>query len=287
MDTQPDQQRIVVGFDGSPEAGAALDWAVDEAERTGCRLHIVHAYQVGWPIGYFDQPTAPAVEHTRRRADQVVAAAVAAVRARRPGLPVTGTAVHDAPAPALILTGTPHTRLIVVGNRGAGGVAGLLLGSVSRQVASHSYVPVAVVRGRATAGPVVVGTDGSPAADAALESAFAAAEARHAPLVAVRAYVPPATQPAAIDGLEATERAALDASLQGWRDKYPGVAVTASLGVGSPGPMLINRSRGAQLLVVGSRGRGVLTALLLGSTGHQLMQHAACPVIVAHTRTAA
>ncbi|MFI5911797.1 universal stress protein [Dactylosporangium sp. NPDC051541] len=288
MEHQPDRQRIVAGFDGSPEAGCALEWAAAEAERAGCRLHVVHAYQVGWPAGYFEQPTAHAVAETGRRADRLVAQAAAGVRDRHPGLDVTAAAVHDAAGPALILTGTPDTRLIAVGNRGAGGLAGLLLGSVSRTVAAHSYVPVAVVRGpTGGTGPVVVGTDGSPAADAALEFAFAAAAARNAPLVAIRAYVPPARSVLGADGLEVAERTALEASLHGWRDKYPDVRVTAALGVGSAAPILMNRSRGAQLVVIGSRGRGTVTGLVLGSTGQHLMHRAGCPVVVAHTRAPA
>ncbi|MEU7876172.1 universal stress protein [Dactylosporangium sp. NPDC049140] len=286
MNTQPDRQRIVVGHDGSPEARVAVDWAADEAGRTGCRLHIVHAYQLGWPASYFDQPTAPAAEEARRYADRLVAKAVATVLAAHPGLEVTGGTVHDAPAPALIRTGAPDTRLIVVGNRGAGGLTGLLLGSVSLHVATHAGTPVAVVRGRADpAGPVVVGTDGSPSADTALEMAFAAAAARNAPLLPIRAYVPPAGSAARVDGLEAAERSALEASLRVWRHKYPEVVVTPSVGVGSVARMLVNRSHTAQLVVVGSRGHGGFAGLLLGSTGQQLMHHAECPVLIAHARS--
>jgi nucleotide-binding universal stress UspA family protein len=279
-----DKTRIVVGYDGSDESRRAVDWAADEAERTGAPLQIVHTYQIGWPAGSYYRPTAEEAEHVRGRAEQLAADVAASVRARGTGIDVVATVVHAAPATTLLDFGHSGSRLLVVGNRGAGGITNLLMGSVSQQVATHARVPVAVIRGRsATAGgPVVVGVDGSPATDAALGLAFDAAAALGTHVVAIRAYVPPSPTVLPLTAVEADERAALEASLTGWQDKYPSVKLEALLAVGRAAKVLIGVSHTAQLVVVGSRGHGGFTGLLLGSVGQQLLHHAECPVLIAH-----
>ncbi|MET7426319.1 universal stress protein [Dactylosporangium sp. NPDC005555] len=280
-----DRTRIVVGYDGSDESRRAVDWAADEAERTGAPLQIVHAYQVSWPTGSHYHPTAQEAEELRGRAEELATGAAAAVRARGTGVDAVATLVHGAPAPTLLDFAHGGARLLVVGNRGAGGIANLLMGSVSQQVATHARVPVAVVRGRTettAAGPVVVGVDGSPATDAALGLAFDAAAARGTHVVAIRAYVPPPPSVLSLSAIEAAERTDLETSLAGWQEKYPSVKLEALLAVGRAAKVLIGVSHTAQLVVVGSRGHGGFAGLLLGSVGQQLMHHAECPVLIAH-----
>jgi nucleotide-binding universal stress UspA family protein len=259
------QHRIVVGYGGSDEGWRAVDWAAAEAGRRGARLHIVHAYQLTWPAGYYDSPAAWIPREARGRAERILDAAVN--RARERGADVTGVAVHDAPASALLSAGG---QLIVVGSHGAGGLTGLVMGSVSQQVATHARVPVAVVHGRAGAdtGPVVVGVDGSPSADVAIALAFE--------------YEPPPTAVTPFGAVEAAESEHLWASLAGWSAKYPDVALDARLAVGPAAKVLTGLSHTAQLVVVGSRGHGGFTGLLLGSVGQKLAQHAECPVLIAH-----
>ncbi|WP_327002169.1 universal stress protein [Dactylosporangium sp. NBC_01737] len=280
-----DRTRIVVGYDGSDESRRAVDWAADEAERTGAPLQIVHAYQTSWPAGSYYRPTAQEEQAARGRAEQLAADAVAGVRGRGTGVDAVATVVHAAPAATLLDLGGSGSRLLVVGNRGNGGITNLLMGSVSQQVATHARVPVAVVRGHAAAaGPVVVGVDGSPATDAALGLAFDAAAARGTHVVAIRAYVPPAPSVLPLSGVEAVEREMLEASLAGWQDKYPAVRLEARLAVGRVAKVLVGVSHTAQLVVVGSRGHGGFTGLLLGSVGQQLLHHAECPVLIAHPK---
>ncbi|MDG6105898.1 universal stress protein [Dactylosporangium aurantiacum] len=276
-------QRIVVGYDGSDEARTAVDWAADEAARTGAQLQIVHGYHVAWPGIYYDV-TAELIEAAERTGEQLVAEAVSRVRDRHDGIDVFGTAVQAPGATTLLDLGDSAASLLVVGCRGAGGVSNLLLGSVSQQVATHARTPVAVVRGHcdAAAGPVVVGVDGSPSAETALRLAFEAAAARGTEVVAVRAYVPPPATVVPRDAAEAAERAALESSLDGWRDRYPGVKLAAVVTAGRAAKVLIGMSHTAQLVVVGSRGHGGFTGLLLGSVGQQLMHYAECPVLIAH-----
>jgi nucleotide-binding universal stress UspA family protein len=279
-----DAQRIIVGYDGSIEARDAVDWAAAEAERTRARLHIVYAYQLTWLGTQYDGPVADLAAETQERGDHLVAGIVEQVRRRGTGIDVVGTALHAAPAPTLIGLGD-GADLLVVGNRGGGGITNLLVGSVSQQVATHARAPVVVVRGRhdAADGAVVVGVDGSAGADAALGIALEAARLRGTGVVAVRAFVTAAVTALPYSVIETSERAALDASLAGWQEKYPSVKVEALLAHGRTAEVLVGASHTAQLVVVGSRGHGGFTGLLLGSVGQQLMHHAECPVLIVHT----
>ncbi|MEV6926633.1 universal stress protein [Dactylosporangium sp. NPDC051485] len=275
--------RIVVGYDGSDEARWAVEWAAAEAERTGDRLYIVDAYQVAFPGAYY-AAAAEQFEAVREAGEELVAEIVERVRERGTGIDVTGVAVDAPPATTLLEFGSGGTRLLVVGNRGAGGLTNLLMGSVSQQVATHAGVPVAVVRGRSAAadGPVAVGVDGSASSDVALGLAFDAARARDAELVAIRAYPTPSQAALPADVVVAHERAALEESLAPWRVRYPDVKVEALVAPGRAAKVLIGVSHTARLVVVGSRGHGGFAGLLLGSVGQQLMHHAECPVLIAH-----
>ncbi|MFG2041628.1 universal stress protein [Dactylosporangium sp. NPDC048998] len=279
---------IVVGYDGSIEAREAVDWAAVEAARSATPLLIVYAYQFAWPSAHYEGDSAVIAVEAEERAERTVGEVVEHVRKHHPGVSVTGTSVHAAPAPTL-LDLTEYSRLLVVGNRGAGGMANLLLGSVSQQVATHARGPMAVVRGRATAtdGPVVVGVDGSPSTDAALTLAFEAAAARGTELIAIRAFAPPSPVVVPLSAVEAAEREALESSLGGWRERYPDVKLETLLARGRPARVLVEASHTAQLVVVGSRGHGGFAGLLLGSVGQHLMHHAECPILIAHQPQAA
>ncbi|WP_433088841.1 universal stress protein [Dactylosporangium sp. CA-052675] len=277
--------RIVVGYDGSEPARQAVQWAAGEAGRTGAQLQIVNAYQIGWPGGYY-AVVAEQTEAAREAAEELVSQIAGSVRDRVPGLDVIGLSVDALPAAALLELGDAGARLLVVGSRGAGGLANLVMGSVGQQVATHARVPVAVVRGRAAAddGPVVVGVDGSASSENAVALAFEAARDRGAGLVAIRAHVTPAQPSRPLPDIQEFERAALQASLAPWRQKYPDVRVEALVAAGRAAKVLVGVSHTARLVVVGSRGHGGFGGLLLGSVGQQLMHHAECPVLIAHGR---
>ncbi|NJC67446.1 universal stress protein [Planosporangium flavigriseum] len=235
-------------------------------------------------------------DQVRDFAASVVDAAVAEARTTAPHARVHGVAVEGEPVPVL-LEAAAEAGMVVVGSRGAGGFASLLAGSVSVRLATQAPCPVTVVRGRTTAdtGLVVVGVDGSPAADVAAGVAFEEASRRGCALVAVWAfYVPlPARTmgppPIVCDPVEvaADIRSALVGQVAKWRDKYPDVPVEYAVIQGSAAAALTDQSRRAQLVVVGSRGHGRAAGLLLGSVGLQLIHHADCPVLVARTPTGA
>jgi nucleotide-binding universal stress UspA family protein len=201
----------------------------------------------------------------------------------------------------MLIDESRHARLLVVGRTGTGGFADMLVGGTAASVVSHAHCPVAVVRGRREdtaapeTGPVVVGVDGSPNSEQAIAAAFEEASLRGVPLVAVHAWSDITyedtrgtarirTQP---ETLEEGEERLLGQRLAGWQEKYPDVEIGRNLVRDRPRHILLEESETAQLIVVGSRGRGGFTGMLLGSTSQALVQHAGCPVLVVRPEPAA
>jgi nucleotide-binding universal stress UspA family protein len=277
---------IVVGTDGTTSSKAAVDWAAREAQRRRLRLHIVHAFDWDWHDPQYDIGH-EYIDINRKLAEAVVAAAIDQARTVAPAVDVDGDTLIGHAAPRL-LDVAQHTELLVLGSRGRGGFGSLLLGSVSQRVATHAGCPVVVVRGRGDVdeGPVAAGVDDSPTADIVLAAAFDAAADRGCALTVVRAYLPVIplwladVSAADVDtkAQDIAERTELDRQLAPWRDKYPQVPVETVMTHGSPASALVHLSARAQLVIVGSRGRGVVAGALLGSTGLQLLHHADCPV---------
>jgi nucleotide-binding universal stress UspA family protein len=181
--------------------------------------------------------------------------------------------------------------MVVLGDRGLGGFTGLLIGSVAVAVTAHAACPVVVVRGPESdltaplPEPVVVGVDGSSTSEAALAFAFEEASLRRVPLVAVHVWrdlLLDATLAPLLDwdAIESDERQVLAERLAGWSEKYPDVAVRRLVAYDRPARALVGESGRAQLVVVGSRGRGGLHGMLLGSVSQALLHHAHCPVAV-------
>jgi len=227
------------------------------------------------------------------RVGAIGTAATVEAQAAAPHVEVTTSLLLGDPAPVL-LRAAGGASLLVVGNRGRGGFSGLLLGSVGVHVATHARCPVTVVRGRAENpfGPVVVGVDGSGTADVAVGLAFEQAAERDCPLHAITAHAQP-LPPSPIglppltyepDRVRQELRRHLVQQLTDWCAKYPDVAADGEVVAGGPGAALVDRSRNAQLVVVGARGHGGFSGLLLGSVGLHLLHHAGCPVLVARTR---
>lgn len=270
---------IVVGVDGSPASDAALAWAVDEAVRRDRPLHLIHAREdEGWWLrsGTYQPP------EISDRHDSVLAASVLLAQERGPRLDVTGEAVGVMAAAALVER-SGQALLVVVGGRGRDILRGVLLGSVSRQVATHAACPVVVVhdeayRWREGAG-ILVGVDGSPGSALALELAFGRADDEGLPLTAVHATrVDGQREPA--DTTSDASQDLLTRALAPWREKYPRVQVRERLVRARPVDALVAGSAAARLLVVGSRGSGGFSGLRLGSVGFRVLQRAHCPVAV-------
>jgi nucleotide-binding universal stress UspA family protein len=245
---------------------------------------------IGWPTTApqfsYPLPGPGPREDLPHRARAHLAEAVEAARAAAPGAKPEGAVLDGYPIPKLVAE-SRSAQLVVIGDRGLGGVAGLLVGSVAFGLAAHGACPTVVVRGRAdaAAGPVVVGVDGSSVSEAAVAFAFEEATARRAPLVAVHVWwdllLDPVTLPSLDwDGMAERERAQLAERLAGWREKYPDVAVELSVARDHPAGVLVEHARRAQLVVVGSHGRGGAAGLVLGSVSHAVLHRADCPVAI-------
>jgi nucleotide-binding universal stress UspA family protein len=287
---------VVVGVDGSDSCMLAVGWAAAEAARRGTTLRLVHACEVpsGYPAGIVDRHVLVAALAAQGR-DWLTQAQEVAERAVDGLVPEVVTVTGS--VAVTLLKESRSAALLVLGSRGLGGITGLLVGSASVELAAHAHCPVVVVRGRDTGvvppvdGPVVVGVDGTPAGEAAIAFAFEEASLRRAELVAVHAWTELvletafAGSAAALDfaPLEQLAAETLAERLAGWREKYPDVRVTPELVRERPTHALLSRAEHAQLVVVGSRGRGGFTGLLLGSTSQHLLQHASCPVAVVRT----
>ncbi|MCC8246598.1 universal stress protein [Saccharothrix luteola] len=277
---------IVVGVDGSESALRAVRWAAEEAARHRVPLRLLHAYLLpkrGYPeLVLSGHDVREAFEEQGRQWLHTAAASV------RDLVPEVGTSVVAAQPAAAMVAASRDARLVVLGSQGLGGFLGMVVGSVAVSVAAHGRSPVVVVRGPHPAtGPVVLGVDGSPAGEAAIGFAFEEASARDAALTALIAWTPllagtPYADKVRVhwDEMEEQQRQLLAQRLAGWQEKFPDVAVDRRVVRERAAKALLDAGRDAQLLVVGSRGRGGFAGLLLGSTSQAMVYHAPCPLAV-------
>lgn len=289
---------LVVGTDASPASDRAIEWACRFASRHGLRVRVVMAVHLpmelpidGEPIfasasGY--TPEVVANYLAAMRAD--VSEQVARIGARHPGVELSGEVVQGSPAPTLLELVGEHD-MVVVGRQGGSGVLDHLLGSITDAMLSHCRQPVVVVgkQDDTTAqGPVVVGLDETGSAQAlALAGAVAAAEG--IPLELVSAVGAPQmwNEPFGLgvpDTVMAAASRRLDGVVERLRERYPGLPIEGHVETGRPADALERHSKGAGLLVVGSRGRGGFTGLLLGSTSRRLASRSRCPVVVVRSK---
>jgi nucleotide-binding universal stress UspA family protein len=269
---------VAVGYDGSENAMRAVEVATAEALRRGLALHLVTAVDV-FPydtlIAFHDSggDSLAATAHAKARLEELADR----IRAQQPELVVTTRARGLAPA-ALLVEESAGADLLVLGEHHGG-----LLGSLSDSVAAHAACPVLVVRRTAHPdGPVVLGVDGSEVGERAVEFAFEEAQLLGARIEALHTYEPwnyADMPPARTEGDEEESRL-LAESLAGWCAKYPDVPVEHALVRDRAATALVEASRHARLVVVGSRGRGGFTGLLLGSVSRTVLHRAACSVAV-------
>lgn len=281
------RRTVVAGVDGSESALDAVRWAAVEARRRHLPLRLISACP--WPQLHYGAAVL-GVEYKEAflgmAREQLAAAAVVAAEAAA-GVEVEQQVVVSFAEPVLV-DESRRAQLVVIGDRGMGRLTGVLVGSVASALVSRSDCPVVVVRGRTSpppGAPVLVGVDGSPDSEAALAFAFDAAAARGVGLVAVLTWRDelgelPIRAFLDWDATMEREREVLAERLAGWSEKYPEVPVRRVVAEDRPARRLLAEAKDAQLLVVGSRGRGAVAGLLLGSVSHAVLHHAPCPVAV-------
>lgn len=264
---------LVVGVDGSKASLEAVDWATAEAIRHGVPLHILHAAAGG------------------HAASDVISAASARAREGAPEVRLSSEVSYEDAASALIDIGR-NAFALVLGPRGLGDLAGMLLGSVSLAVAARADCPVVVVRGTAEHqdarfGSIVVGVENEESSVTALQFALREAQVRNCQLVAVHAWsAPPSacTTPQAPSWpLEAHLRPptqVLDDTLRVVGTQYRNAPVCRQLIEKPARQALLEAASKADLLIVGAHPRLVHRGLQLGLINHALLQHAPCPIAV-------
>jgi nucleotide-binding universal stress UspA family protein len=276
-------KRILVGVDGSTNSVTALGWAVDEARALGCELEALYAWQM--PAMAYSAPgyIPPSQSDIDLEGERVLTAAVAQV----PGgsdVKIALRVVEGAPAQVLAAEAAdPGVGLVVVGARGHGAVAGLLLGSVSHSLTHHCQKPLVIVPKGWSGGDgrIVAGVDGSPESIRALRWAVGQARLVDAPLEAVLVWSAPSpVLPPHVPAAEMDD--AISARLAEAVDQVDtsGVRLSEVILDGQPARRLINRAEGASLLVVGTRGLGRAHEAISGSVSHSCSNHAATPVAV-------
>ncbi len=283
---------FVVGVDGSPQSKAAVDWAARDAALGGSRLTLVHVLTDPSISAWVDAPVPK--DYWRRARERAQDLLEEANRIARAALPLGTTITVDQE----LATGRPESALedlskdaerVVVGSRGLGSVQRALLGSVSSGLVQHAHCPVAVIHAEdppqehSLRAPVVVGIDGSPASERAVEIAFDEASQRGVELIALHTWLKSTDDfiGSGWPNVRAQADETLAERLAGWQERYPDVAVRRVVKMDNPARELLELAESAQLLVVGSHGRGGIAGLILGSVSSVVVQCARIPVIVA------
>lgn len=289
--------KVAVGVDGSATAERALAWAASEAARRGWPLHVVHALDMPLVMSVYAGPTRfPPSEEITEQGQRVLSRAEAHVRELEPDLPVDAVLALEDPAKALLKRTGPED-LLVTGSRGLGAARSALESSVSVRLAARAECPVVVVpesEASATAAPrrIVVGVDGSDFSRSALDFALReAARVEGGSVVVVHGWRMPlpfdAASPAQsgwsppddlLDQRSQEMVSEMLAHIQDEETEHVGVAVVRMNT--DPTDALVDTGATADMIVVGSRGRGSVRGLLLGSVSQGVLHRATVPVTV-------
>ena len=291
MSTPAGTKPIIVGVDDSPPSKVAVDWAARDAARRGVPLKLVFVLTPPVVTAFPDVPMPPSYQQWQegegaKLLERTLATAQEAAGDARLEI---STELMSGPAVPVLADLSTDAAMIVVGCHGRGALARTLLGSVSTGLVHHAHCPVAIVHDEdplmphPSQAPVVVGVDGSPASEHALEIAFEQASFRGVDLVAVHAWSDSGVfEFPGVDWttMQAMGEETLSERLSGWQERYPDVLVRRVVVADRPAHQLLEQAESAQLLVVGSHGRGGFAGMLLGSVSTAVVHGARMPVIV-------
>ena len=284
---------IVVGVDGSELSTIAARWAADQAMRQRCSLTLVFALlppTASYSFGPGMAGTPYAMDEIRESANEEILALAASL----PGPDIQTRLVIGSPS-GVLLEESGEAAMVVVGSRGMGGFRGLMMGSVSSQVSAHSRCPVVIIRAEppAKSHQIVVGIDGSPASNAALDFAFRMAamdiETEKSRIIALHSWDAPSYDLIAFAGADlasglssigdGAERLVSEA-LGGFEEKFPDVEVEHRVVRGPAAGSLAEAAKGADLVVVGTRGHGRVIGAIVGSVSKSIMHLTSVPVAI-------
>jgi nucleotide-binding universal stress UspA family protein len=300
---QPSGKYIVAGVDGSETSLGAARWAASFARALGLPVHLVHSSPA--PGAMPDAACTPAelAEKQRQYQTELLTTAEASLRQWAPEVELKLVADTESPAKGLV-EAAAQGAMIVLGATGAGSVESWLLGSTALRVADNAHCPVAIWRGdpdNATLDnrPIVVGTDGSPASEAATDLAFEWAQLLSVTVVPLRTWtdssVVGAAMPTAMQLLGPTglmvdweeiaraEAETLSKIIAPYLKQYPDAVVQPLSRRGSAARELLHALDDAQMAIVGSRGWGRFRGALLGSTSQNLLHRADRPIVIYRT----
>lgn len=286
---------VVVAVDGSEASQNAVRWAANTANKRGVPLRLAASYTM--PQFLYAEGMVPPQElfdELQSETMDMIEAARVVAHEVAPDIKI-GYVIAEGSPIDMLLDMSSDVTMIVMGSRGLGGLSGMVMGSVSAAVVSHADCPVVVVRSDNHVtetnkyGPVVVGVDGSDVSQRATKFAFEEAQARGAKLVAIHTWMDMQVQ-ASLAGLAAAQQeweiiekeqtTLLKDRLQPLLERFPDVEVEMVITRDRPVRALEDCAHNAQLLVVGSHGRGGFRGMLLGSTSRALLQSAPCPMVV-------
>jgi nucleotide-binding universal stress UspA family protein len=258
---------IVVGTDGSEASLRAVEWAAREAVLRGVSLRIVSAASLlPGMVPLQTRPDRDAVaDLIRSERERALAAAAERAAQTAAGVLIDAVRLENQPAQAVTESGS-GASMLVLGSRGIGAFAAMVLGSVSRYAAAHASCPVVVVRDETGAVHRRIGVGIGDLDDCAdsLTFAFEEATLRQASLIAVHAWHAPSTGTSRAGRAFTTsgrrladEQVAreLEEFLDSWRQKYPEVPVSQEVVPGHPARALVGLSARADLVVIGRHAR--------------------------------
>ncbi|MEV0947744.1 universal stress protein [Rhodococcus sp. NPDC049939] len=287
----PAGHSVVVGLDGSDTSTKAVLWGAAVASKWDAPLSLVHALPQDGPMY---SPAAVMLEsrfltQVREDGEAIIDAAQSLLGQQFPDLEMD-TTISPGRSGAALLEASTRARLIVLGSTGAGAFRSVFVGSTALHVANRAPCPVVVLRGEGAPPdqrPVVVGIDGSDLSREAVTRAFEFASFFDAPLVGVHTWQGSPSMGGGTRGLlvdwdavRQEEEALLAEGLAGESETFPDVVVTQIAEQGSAADAMMKHAKDAQLIVVGSHGRGPVLGALMGSTSQNLLHHATCPIMI-------
>lgn len=276
--------KYLIGVDGSEQSRVALAWGLARASERGAEVELLHVADDS-----FLSESVAFLSEAQQASEQMLQAETEYARSLGFTGKISGTAVVGHPI-AEVEEASKHADLLILGAHNGSRFAGSFFGTRAVKVAATAHCPVAVIPAVAAAEPkagVVVGVDGSEASKKAIAVAAESASFRGSPLIAVYAWMPPLTpgleylwSEELVESQRSAAEEAIAIGVAGLAERYPDLEIRREIVQSPPVAALVQAAEGAELLVVGSRGRGGISRLLLGSVSHGVLQALPCPVVV-------